>query len=73
MSIGKAILFRCIMVSLSKYILLCRIVADTLATIEADRKCYRLIGGVLVERTVKEVLPALMENSENVRLLIYFN
>lgn len=27
-----------------------------------ERKCFRMIGGVLVERNVKEVLPALEAN-----------
>jgi prefoldin subunit 2 len=27
-----------------------------------ERKCFRMIGGVLVERNVKEVLPALETN-----------
>lgn len=31
-----------------------------------DRKCFRMIGGVLVERTVKEVLPALETNLNGV-------
>ncbi|KAK7060384.1 Cochaperone prefoldin complex subunit [Paramarasmius palmivorus] len=34
---------------------------------EPDRKCFRLIGGVLVERTVKDVVPALKTNREGIR------
>jgi hypothetical protein len=34
---------------------------------EPDRKCFRLIGGVLVERTVKDVVPALQMNRNGVR------
>jgi hypothetical protein len=36
---------------------------------EPDRKCFRLIGGVLVERTVKDVVPALQTNRDGVSLL----
>lgn len=36
-------------------------------TQEPDRKCFRLIGGVLVERTVKDVVPALQTNQDGVR------
>lgn len=39
---------------------------ETLAQ-EPDRKCFRLIGGVLVERTVKDVVPALQTNQDGVR------
>lgn len=38
---------------------------------EPDRKCFRLIGGVLVERTVKDVVPALQTNQEGVRESVY--
>ncbi|KAF9263716.1 Prefoldin beta-like protein [Marasmius fiardii PR-910] len=34
---------------------------------EPDRKCFRLIGGVLVERTVKDVVPALRMNRDGIR------
>lgn len=37
---------------------------------EPDRKCFRLIGGVLVERTVKDVVPALQTNQDGVRDLV---
>lgn len=39
-------------------------VIETLKMVGDDRKCFRLIGGVLCERTVKEVLPQLIENKE---------
>lgn len=42
------------------------LVIDTLKEVDEARKCYRMVGGVLVERTVKEVLPALESNKEQV-------
>ncbi|KAF8663431.1 hypothetical protein AX16_001001 [Volvariella volvacea WC 439] len=39
-------------------------------TEEPDRKCFRLIGGVLVERTVKDVVPALQTNHDGIRTVI---
>lgn len=35
---------------------------------DPSRKCFRLIGGVLVERTVKDVVPALQTNREGVNI-----
>ncbi|KAI0772141.1 Prefoldin beta-like protein [Trametes elegans] len=32
-----------------------------------DRKCFRLVGGVLVERTVKDVVPALKTNRDGIQ------
>ena len=37
---------------------------------EPERKCFRLMGGVLVERTVGEVLPAVNRNREGLEMLI---
>lgn len=46
------------------------LVIDTLRGVDPTRKCFRLIGGVLVERTVKEVLPALETNKEQISKII---
>ncbi|XP_064471376.1 prefoldin subunit 2-like [Ornithodoros turicata] len=40
------------------------LVADALQKVDGDRRCYRMIGDVLVERTVKEILPAVVSNKE---------
>ncbi|WFD17924.1 Cochaperone prefoldin complex subunit [Malassezia caprae] len=48
-----------------------RLVITTLADVykkEPERTCFRLIGGVLVERTVKDVLETLQTTMEGVRL-----
>jgi prefoldin subunit 2 len=43
-----------------------RMVEETLAPLDASRRAYRLVGEVLVERTVEEVLPSVKQNRENV-------
>jgi len=35
-----------------------------------DRKCFRMINGVLVERTVADVVPALQTNSEGLKKVL---
>lgn len=39
--------------------------------LDPSRKCFRLVGGVLVERTVEEVLPAVKRNKEGVCILVH--
>lgn len=46
-----------------------KLVVDTLTKLEPERKAFRLVGGVLVERTVEEVLPAVTQNFSGVRNL----
>ncbi|KAG5853258.1 prefoldin subunit 2 [Anguilla rostrata] len=46
------------------------LVIDTLREVDPSRKCFRLVGGVLVERTVKEVLPALESNKEQISRIV---
>ncbi|XP_045587556.1 prefoldin subunit 2 [Procambarus clarkii] len=47
-----------------------KIVIETLQDVSPDRKCFRMVGGVLVERTVMEVLPALLNNKEQLTKVI---
>lgn len=47
-----------------------KLVTESLEPLPEDRKCFRLINGVLVERTVKEVLPALKTNSDGLKQVL---
>lgn len=47
-----------------------KLVTESLEPLPGDRKCFRLINGVLVERTVKEVLPALKTNSDGLKQVL---
>ncbi|KAE8750389.1 hypothetical protein FOCC_FOCC002949 [Frankliniella occidentalis] len=42
-----------------------KIVVDTMKDLDGDRKCFQLIGGVLCERTVKDVLPQLQMKKDS--------
>lgn len=40
------------------------LVIKTLEPLDAERKCFRLVGEVLVERTVADVLPAVKKTRD---------
>ncbi|KAL0224454.1 hypothetical protein P9112_003844 [Eukaryota sp. TZLM1-RC] len=40
------------------------VVLDSLSKLDSGRKCYRMVGSVLVERTVGEVDPAVKQNRD---------
>ncbi|XP_057301582.1 prefoldin subunit 2-like [Hydractinia symbiolongicarpus] len=46
------------------------VVIETLKNVDVDRKCFRMVGGILSERTVKEVLPALQNNKMQIEQVI---
>ncbi|KAF7504377.1 hypothetical protein GJ744_002434 [Endocarpon pusillum] len=47
-----------------------KLVIETLQPLPDDRKCFRMINGVLVERTVKDVLPNLKTNSDGLKQVL---
>eukprot|EP01080_Neovahlkampfia_damariscottae_P000331 gene331-6745_t len=46
------------------------IVIEAISKLEKERKCHRLVGGVLVERTVGEILPALQKSQTDFKQAI---
>ncbi|KAJ4779752.1 Prefoldin subunit 2 [Rhynchospora pubera] len=46
------------------------LVIGAIEPLDPTRRCYRMVGGVLVERTVKEVLPAVKRNKEGIEEVI---
>lgn len=46
------------------------LVIGAIQPLDHTRKCYRMIGGVLVERTIAEVLPAVQRNKEGLQEVI---
>ena len=47
-----------------------RLVLETLTPLTDDRKCFRMINGVLVEMTVSDVLPALQTNADGLKKVL---
>ena len=47
-----------------------RLVLETLDPLPSDRKCFRMVNGVLLERTVKEVVPAVRTNSDGLKKIL---
>lgn len=43
------------------------LVLKALEPLDPNRKCFRMVGSVVVERTVAEVRPAVEKNREQVR------
>ena len=46
-----------------------RLVIEALKPLDPSRKCFRMVGSVIVERTVQEVMPAVEKNMQQVPLL----
>ncbi|KHJ31527.1 putative prefoldin subunit 2 [Erysiphe necator] len=46
------------------------LVLESLKNLPAHRKCFRMINGVLVERTLQDVIPALKTNSEGLKKVL---
>ncbi|KAM5472226.1 Cochaperone prefoldin complex subunit, partial [Microsporum ferrugineum] len=43
---------------------------ESLQPLPLDRKCFRMINGVLVERTVKDVIPSLKTNADGLKQVL---
>ncbi|KEG11717.1 prefoldin subunit 2 [Trypanosoma grayi] len=44
-----------------------KLVAEALRPLNGDRRCHRLVGGALIERSVADVLPELEENIKGIQ------
>eukprot|EP00158_Paraphelidium_tribonemae_P010323 Partr_v1_DN45819_c0_g1_i1_m58207 putative prefoldin subunit 2 len=47
-----------------------RLVADSIRPLDPARKCFQMIGGVLVERTVGDVLPVVEQNRDSLAAVV---
>ena len=43
------------------------LVIEALKPLDKDRKCFRMVDAIVVERTVSDVLPAVQKNKDQVR------
>ena len=50
--------------------LLIRLVLDSLSKLEDDRRCWRLVNGVLFEKSKKEVVPELIQMINNLATVV---
>src|SRR6266496_624718 len=55
---------------LSRAYVYVRLVIETLEPLPRDRKCFRMINGVLVERTVEDVVPSLKTNADGLKQVL---
>ncbi|CAL9152841.1 unnamed protein product, partial [Musa hybrid cultivar] len=46
------------------------LVISAIQPLDPSRRCYRMVSGVLVERTIKDVLPAVQRNKEGLEEVI---
>lgn len=47
-----------------------KLVAEALQQIDPERKCYRSQGGILIEKKVKDVIPALEKSKEQLETMV---
>ena len=47
-----------------------QLVIDTISPLNPDRTCFRLVGGILVKKTVKETIPLVEQNKQGVSRLL---
>ncbi|QMW40425.1 hypothetical protein G4B11_003705 [Aspergillus flavus] len=47
-----------------------KLVIETLEPLPEERKCFRMVNGVLVERTIRDVLPTLKTNSDGLKQVL---
>lgn len=47
-----------------------KLVIEALQLVDSERKCYRSQGDILVEQTVKDVIPTLEKNKEQLEIMV---